>query len=217
MLPREGQFHQLLGDLELSEERPQPSLAHYRKAIELNPDYFGSYLGAGIAQFQLGNRSDAEEWLTRSVELLPTAPATYYLGNIERDKGDTEKALHYYQAAAGSNSQFGQMAGAELVRIDLPRNPSSYIATGAQLDAKGTLLFLVENQAPVPVADIQITPVLLDEYGRVSHTGSPIVIREVVNSKQRVSGDAGLGALTSEQAARIRFRVDAARVAESGR
>jgi beta-barrel assembly-enhancing protease len=216
-LPREGHFHQLLGDLDLADEQPRPALAHYRKAIELNPDYFGSYLGAGIAQYELGDRKLSEEWLAKSVELLPTAPAAYYLGNIHRDRGDAETALQLYQSAAGSNSQFGQLAAAELVRIDLPRNPSSYIATGAQLDARGNLLLIVENQAPVAVADIRVTPVLLDENGRVVQSGSPIVIREVLNPRQRVSGDAGVGRVSAEQAARVRFRVDAARVAESQR
>ena len=51
-LPQEGRFHELLGEISLAQKQPQDALPHYQKAIELNSDYFGSYLGAGVAQFQ---------------------------------------------------------------------------------------------------------------------------------------------------------------------
>src|SRR5688572_33054429 len=76
--PREGRFHEFIGEMELAQKRPQQALAHYQKAIDLNPDYFGSYLVAGVAQYQAGNKQTAEEWLNKSLELLPTAPAAYY-------------------------------------------------------------------------------------------------------------------------------------------
>jgi tetratricopeptide (TPR) repeat protein len=40
-------------------EAPQEALPYYQKAIDLNSDYFGSYLGAGVAQFQAGNHAKA--------------------------------------------------------------------------------------------------------------------------------------------------------------
>ncbi len=58
-MPREGRFHQLLGDIALNEKRNQESLPHYQRAMDLNPDYFGSWLGAGVAQYRLGNRTEA--------------------------------------------------------------------------------------------------------------------------------------------------------------
>src|SRR5690349_7794575 len=93
--PREGRFHEFLGEMKLAQKKPEEALAHYQKAIDLNSDYFGSYLGAGVAQYQTGNEARAEEWLTKSVELLPTAPAAYYLGTIARDRGDRTKAMEY--------------------------------------------------------------------------------------------------------------------------
>src|SRR5512138_810648 len=52
MLPKEGRFHELLGEISLAQKQPKDALPHYQKAIDLNADYFGSYLGAGVAQFQ---------------------------------------------------------------------------------------------------------------------------------------------------------------------
>ena len=213
MLPREGRFHQTLGDIEMSQKKPEAALAHYRKAIELNPDYFGSYLGGGVAQYQTGNRAEAEQWLKKSVELLPTAPAAYYLGNIAKEKGNRADAMSYYKAAAGSNSTYGQAAAGELIRMDLPQNPGNYVAAAGQEDANGRLVVVVENRAPVPLSSIQVTPVIVDDFGRVVSEASPIVIREVLNPNQRIAGDAGVS-VRPEQLGRVRFRIDGARVVE---
>src|SRR6185369_2119885 len=53
LVPREGAFHQLLGDIALNEKRNQEAVPHYQRAMELNPGYFGSWLGAGVAQYRL--------------------------------------------------------------------------------------------------------------------------------------------------------------------
>lgn len=213
LLPREGRFHQFLGDLELTRKNPAAALPHYRKAIELNPNYFGSYLGAGVAQLQAGDRSQAETWLKRSIELLPTAPAAYYLGNIAKDKGDRNSALNYFKAAAQSGSEYGQAATTELVRLDLPQNPGNYLATAGQLDASGRLILIVENRAPVALTAIQVTPVLVDAAGRIVRQAAPVTIRDVVNANQRVAVAAGV-AVTPEQLGQLRLRVDSARLVE---
>jgi predicted Zn-dependent protease len=213
-LPREARFHELLGELALAEKQPQNAVPHYQKAIELNPNYFGSYLGAGVAQFQAGNKAKAEEWLTRSSQLLPTAPAAYYLGTLARERGDSAKAMELYRAAASSNSQIGQQAAAEFVRMDLPQNAGNYVSTGGQFDAQGRPILIVQNKAPVALTDIQVTPILVDANGRVLQQGSPVRIARTLKSGEQVAADAGLANLTQEQLPYLRFRVDQARVAE---
>jgi predicted Zn-dependent protease len=82
LLPQEGRFHELLGEIEFSQKHYKEAIPYYEKAIQLNPNYFGSYLGGGIAQYQSGNKPKAQEWLKHSNTLLPTKPATEYLGRI---------------------------------------------------------------------------------------------------------------------------------------
>ena len=36
--------------------QPQAAAGHFDKAMHLSPNYFASYLGAGIVQTQLGNK-----------------------------------------------------------------------------------------------------------------------------------------------------------------
>src|SRR5690606_13065296 len=87
LVPREAQFHQLLGDIAVNEKNYQDALTHFQRAQQYNASYFGSWLGEGVAQYRLGNKTQARQSLQRSYELLPTAPAALYLGNLLRDAG----------------------------------------------------------------------------------------------------------------------------------
>ncbi len=214
MEPREAQFQQLLGDIAVSEKRDREALAYFEKAQQLNPDYFGSWLGGGVAQYRLNNKTVARQWLQRSYDLLPTAPAALYLGNIQRDAGNADAALGFYQAAASSGNSYGRDAQREAVLIDLPRRPGNYVATQAVRDLSGKLLLKVQNRAPVAVAGIAVTPIVVNAAGQITNTGRTVNVRGALESGAQVTVDAGLGALTAEQEKMLRFRVESARVAQ---
>ncbi len=212
--PNEGLFQQLQGEIALSEKKPKEARPYYQKAMQLNPGYFGSYLGAGVAEYRAGDKDKAEQYLTQSAKLLPTAPAAYFLGQVAKDKGDTETALKYYQAAATSNSNIGQAAAAEALRIDLPRNPGNYVATAPQVAANGRVVMVIENRAPLPLTAIQVTPVLVDASGQIARQGEPITISSAIKPGERGTVDAGVGALDAQTLQSLRFRVDKAQVVE---
>jgi len=213
-LPSEGSFQVLLGQIALAEKQPQTAANHFDKAMQLSPNYFASHLGAGIAQVQLGNKQKAEQYLVRSTQLLPTAPAAYYLGNFARDRGDTEAARQYYQAAASSDSSFGKAAAAEFTKMDLPQNPGNYLAAGGQLDSQGQVMVVVQNRSQVPLSGIQVTPVLVDGAGRIVQQGNPVQIQSVVKPGEQAAAATGLANLTPEQMQALRFRIDGAKIAE---
>ena len=213
LLPQEGRFHQLQGDIALAGKQPREALPHYDKAIALDPGYFGGYLGGGLAAYRIGDRTRARQWLSRSAELLPTAPALYHLGLMARESGDRDQALKYFQAAADSSSEFGKQAAAEVVRDELPRNPSRYIAGAAQRDARGMLVAVVENRAPVGVRDVVFTPLLLGDNGEILEQGRSIRLSRTLAPGERASIDAGVGSITPEALPRVRIRIDGAAVA----
>src|SRR4029079_3349710 len=214
LLPKEGRFQELLGEISLAQKQPKEALPYYQKAIDLNSDYFGSYLRAGVAQFQAGNHAKAEQWLTKSAELLPTAPAAYYLGTIAREHGDRAKAMEYYRAAAGSQRRISETGAAELLRLDLPQNPDKYVAAAGQFDSQGRLLVVVQNRAPVPLRDFQVTPVLVDQGGRIVHPGSAVRLADVLKPGEQVASGSGIGSIPQAQLPYLRFRIDGARIAE---
>jgi predicted Zn-dependent protease len=214
LVPKEAQFHQLLGDIAVSEKKDQEALAHFQRAQQANPDYFGSWLGGGVAQYRLGNKSQAQQWLQRSYELLPTAPAALYLGNLARDGGNVDGALKYYEAAASSQGSIGQEAAREAVRIDLSRNPSNYVAAQVARDGQGRPVIVVQNRSPVPVGSIVVTPVQVNAAGQIVGKGNPVTIRGPLASGAQAAADGGLTSLSAEQLAAVRVRVDSARIAE---
>ncbi|MCC7463032.1 MAG: M48 family metalloprotease [Gammaproteobacteria bacterium] len=214
LLPREGRFAQLQGDTLLVEKKPAEALPYYERAIALNPGYYGSYLGAGTAQYRLGNKTKAREWLQKSHELLPTAPSAYFLGVLAREGGDASGALQYFRAAAGSPSEYGQLAATEYLRMDLPHNPGNYLATGTQRDATGRALLLIENRSPAALTGIQLTPVFVDALGNVTRAGQQRSLRSMtLAAGQRAALDIGLGTLDDAQLQAVRFRIDAAQLA----
>jgi predicted Zn-dependent protease len=214
MVPREAQFHQLLGDIAVSEKKNQEALPHFQLAQQYNANYFGSWLGGGVAQYRLGNKTVARQWLQKSYDLLPTAPAALFLGNLARDAGDPAQALQYYQAAATSDSSIGQEAAREAMRIDLPRNPGNYVAAQVARDNQGRPVVVVQNRSPVALGAIVVTPVQVNAAGQVTAQGRAVTIRGPLASGAQVAADGGLGALSAEQLAAVRVRVDAAQVVE---
>ena len=213
-VPNEGSFQVLLGQIALAEKQPQVAAGYFEKAAQLSPNYFASHLGAGITQAQLGNKQKAEQYLTRSAQLLPTAPAAYYLGNFARDRGDVEAARQYYQAAATSDSPMGQAAALEYTKMDLPQNPGNYLAAGAQFDSQGQLMVVVQNRSKVPLTGIQVTPVLVDASGRIVQQGSAVAIQGVVKPGEQAAAPSGIGNIPQEQLQALRVRVDTAKVSE---
>ena len=214
LLPREAQFHQLLGDIDLSDKRNIDSLPHYQKATELNPGYFGAWLGGGVAQYRMGNKKVAREWLARSMEMLPTAPAALYLGHIARDTGDAQAALALYQTAASSQSSLGQEAAREAVLLDLPRNPGNYAGAALRVGSDGKPLLIVQNRSKVPLASISITPVVVNATGQIVQQGRVVTVRGPLQPGEQVGTDAGLSGITAEQLQAVRLRVDAAQIAQ---
>lgn len=164
--PREAFFHLLQGDIHRTEGRLDKAGADYRRGIEANPALFLGYLRRGQVGYQQDRWQSARADLDRSLELLPTAEAHYLLGMLDRRDGDDESAIEHFRAAANSESEAGQNALRELVLLDLPANPSRYVAIRPGLDAANVLWVELKNASPVPVEDIEVSYAWLDESGR---------------------------------------------------
>lgn len=211
LVPKEARFVQLQGDLALAQKDTQGALAFYQRSITLDDGYFASHLGAGTAQYKLrtGDRGEAE--LTRSANLLPTAPALYYLGSIAKDAGNRQRAMELFKGAAGSKSELGKQAAVEYARLNFAENGTRYIAGGLQLDSRGQVMAVVENRAPFAVSQIVLTPVLLDANGRIAQEGRQIQVNKTLQPGDRASVNAGVGTVTEEVRSRLRIRVDSVR------
>ena len=201
--PREARFQELLGDIEFTKKQPQTALGYYAKAIKMQPDYFKPHIQSGIALFNMGKKKEAEPYLKRANELLPTAPGHALLGQIAEERGDTNLALQHYQVAASSNSDIGKEATARAMRLDFPRNPNKYLQSGVVADNRGNLFAVVQNDAALAIQNVQVRVIRYDaQTGRAISQSNPMPIRGIIEPGRR--GQVGVGVRISDpQEARL--------------
>lgn len=213
--PREARFQELLGDIALTQEKSESALNYYAKAIKMQPDYFKPHIQSGIALFNMGKKKEAEPYLKRANELLPTAPGHALLGQIAEERGDTNLALQHYQVAASSNSSIGKEASARMMRIDFPKNPEKYLRSGVLADNSGNLYAVVENNAALPIEGVQVRVVQYNpQTGRAISQSRPLLIRGAIDSGKR--GQVGVGVrINDPQEARFyKVAIEAAKLVD---
>ena len=212
--PREARFQELLGDIALTDKKPQEAIGYYEKAIKMQPDYFKPHIQTGIALFNLGKKTEAEPYLKRANELLPTAPGYALMGQIAESRGQTDLALQNYQMAASSNSEIGKQAAESAMRIDLPRNPAKYIQSGVQPDNTGNLYAIVQNGTSVPIGRVQVRVVKYDaQTGRAVGQSRPLLINGVAPGKRNQVA-VGERISTAQEAQLYKVVVEAAELAK---
>ena len=108
--PGEALFHALRGDALATRGDMREAEQAYARALERDDSWFYHHLRRGMARESLGELSGARGDLRRSVELLPTAEAHYFLGNVERRDGNRDAALDHYRRAAQSDTETGRRA-----------------------------------------------------------------------------------------------------------
>ena len=212
--PKEARFQELMGDIALTQKKSQEAINYYAKAIAMQPDYFKPHVQTGIALYKMGRKAEAETYLKKANSLLPTAPAALYLGEIAEERGDIDGALQNYQLAASSNSDIGKEANERGIRIDLPRNPSKYLQSGAITDNAGNLFAAVQNNTSLPVGRVQVRIVKYDaQTGRAVGQSQPMIINGVQPGK-RNQINTGERVKTPQEAQLYKVVVEAAELAK---
>ncbi len=164
----EAHFHALRGDIRLAADKYDMAMTNYDRAISRRGDFFYYHLQRGITNKKLDRNDAAVTDLTRSLELLPTAPAHFVLGGIAEERGNIEGAIEHYKVVAKGGGDYGKAATVALVKLDLGRNPSAYIPRACDADANGNLRVSVRNDAGVPVSGVQIAVSYNDNSGRTA-------------------------------------------------
>ena len=206
----EAHFHALRGDVRLVQDNYDWAVTNYTRAIDRRDDFFYYHLQRGIARKELGQEDAAVTDLERSLRLLPTAPAHYALGDIARSRGDTAAAVQHFRVVAKSGGEYGKAATAELVRLELPSNPSAYIPVGCSADGNARLVVAVRNDTTVQIAGVQVAVVYADASGRQQRQRFGIAGQ--IPPGQVASVNTGLGPFAAGSACPA--EVIAARIAE---
>jgi predicted Zn-dependent protease len=164
--PREALFMALQGDIHALNEKTRPAMDAYSRAIKANDTFFYGYLRRGQLEYKRSKSDAARPDLEKSLSLMPTAEAHYLLGMLDKNRGETDEAMQHFQAAASSNSESGQQARREAIRMDLPANPSRYVASKALVDKSNVVWAAIGNQTGVAMRDIEIGYTWVDDDNR---------------------------------------------------
>jgi predicted Zn-dependent protease len=115
--PKENLFWELKGRIEAGQKDFDGAAQALGKAIAANPEYFRPYVYRALAYREL-NKPDASaaDW-QRSMQLLPTQIASYYLGEYALRQGDKQQAVAYFKQAAQGGGEIAQAAQAQLQKL----------------------------------------------------------------------------------------------------
>lgn len=210
---REGYFWELRGHAWQMLENPGNAEKAFSTAIAKNPDLFSHHLARGILRYKQGSKSGARSDLEKSYQLLPTLPASYYLGEIALAENNTAKATDYFRQATQGEGELAQRAQQKLARLEIGEAPEKYIASGLSLSSDGYLLIVVRNNTDIPVSGIKLQVV---EMVNAFTAGNSYTLDgpQTLGGGQQASIKTRLGPMSAESAGRYRVRVMAASVAE---
>ncbi|MDH3613309.1 MAG: M48 family metalloprotease [Gammaproteobacteria bacterium] len=165
LFPNEAHFHALRGDVRLVNDQYDMAVTNYNRAIDRRGDFFYYHLQRGIAKHELGQIDAAISDLETSLQLLPTAPAHFTLGTIKEQRGPLEEAINHYKVVAKSGGEYGKVAYAALVRLELPQQPAAYVASVCGDDGSGQIVVQVRNDTSVIIAGVQAQFQYVDSGG----------------------------------------------------
>ncbi len=165
LFPKEAHFHALRGDVRLVNKQYSMAITNFDRAISRRNDFFYYHLQRGVAKNELGQIDGAVVDLERSLDLFPSAPAHFTLGNIKQDRGAIGEAIKHYKVVAKSGGTYGDAAKIELVKLELPTNPSAYISSACGDEGSGQIGVSVRNDTPMSVTGVEVLFKYVDTAG----------------------------------------------------
>lgn len=119
--PKENLFWELKGRIKANQKDLDGAAQAFGKSVAANPEFFRPYVYRALAYRQLDKPDASAADLEKSMQLLPTQIASYYLGEYALQKGDRQKAANYFQQAVEGGGEIGQAAQAQLQKLQQPQ------------------------------------------------------------------------------------------------
>jgi tetratricopeptide (TPR) repeat protein len=95
------ELFELALDCETQQESLPQAVDHYRRVIDLSPDWIDAHINLGVALYQLGQIEEAREEFQAAVQLDPlNGISRYNLGCVLEEQGEFTEAIDHLQRAA---------------------------------------------------------------------------------------------------------------------
>ena len=118
--PSESEFWEMRGLAWEMQKNYANAEKSYSTAISKNPVYFKPHAMRGLARLMIGDYRAAEQDLLASHRILPTLPASYYLGELAFQRKDYPGAQRYFQQVAQGEGELAQKSQTTDCRNDTP-------------------------------------------------------------------------------------------------
>ena len=153
--PEEPGFYGIKGQILERRGQYEEAVRTYSAAIERDGGYYKYYLDRGLAYDSLGQREQARRDLERSNSLLPTAVASYALGNIVLADGERAEAKRLYRAASTGGGDIGDDARRAYIKLDIADAPDRYVTTETFIE-NGRVIVKIENTTSYRLRDVAV-------------------------------------------------------------
>ena len=153
--PREARFHGIRGKVLARQGRLNDAVDAYGAAISRGADYFEHYLGRGLAYRFLDDRARARADLQRSIQLLPTALASYVLGDMMLAEGQRPEAKRLFESVGNASGPIGAAARENFVILDIADRPQRHILAKPFLD-NGRIVVEIHNRTAHVLRDVAL-------------------------------------------------------------
>ena len=207
--PEEASFWQLRGRSWQQLQQPDNADKAYTTAITKNPNYFGAYLARGILRYEQDKKSLGLVDINRSYELLPTAQASYYLGEAAVEAEQYEQAVAYFERARQAGGKLQQQAEQQLIALKLRLEPESFIRASGSLNSRGYLQISLVNHSPVAMNQIQLRVDTMANAFQVRSSRN-LVVSQTIAAGKTSQLKLNVGVTDGEQAPTFRFVVQTA-------
>jgi predicted Zn-dependent protease len=208
--PKEASFWLLRGRSWQQLQQPDNANKAYTTAITKNPNYFGAYLARGILRYEQGKKSLGLVDINRSHQLLPTAQASYYLGEAAVEAEQYEQAVAYFEQARQAGGKLQKQAEQQLVVLKLRLEPQSFIRASGSLNSRGYLQISLVNQSPVAMNQIQLRVDTMANAFQVRSSRN-LSVSQTIAAGKTVQVQLNVGAIDGEQIPTFRLVVQAAK------
>ena len=126
----DAEFHDSIGSALASRKQFGEAIAHYRKALEIRPDYAEAHNNLGLALAGSGQLDEAISHFQRALEIRPIyAEANYNLGIALASRGQVEEAVVQFRKALEIN----------------PDYPEAHYSLGVVLAARGRVAEAIDH------------------------------------------------------------------------
>jgi protein O-mannosyl-transferase len=116
--------HYNLGKTLFDAGRVEETIDQYRKALQINPNYFEAHSNLGIALMQTGRAEEGREQFLQALQIKPDLPISHYnLGNAYAATGQRQRAIEHYERALALKPDYIEAhnnLGVTLIKVDRP-------------------------------------------------------------------------------------------------